>query len=432
MTGDTIVALSTSLPGAVRAMVRLSGPRAHEIARAVAGGAEAVEVVLLQPPRTYTREAMAEIRLPAAGPLVEEMVERLAAAGARVAGPGEFTCRAFSHGRIDLARAEAVLALIRARDDAERRGSLRVLQGRLSERLASLEEDALDLCALVEAGIDFVDQDVEIVPMAEIGRRAGELRHRLALLRTEAAVQVRRGDEFRVLLFGRSGVGKSSLFNRLAPGADAIVGRGSGGGSGTTRDLLERRIELPGLEAPVVLIDSAGVLERPDALEAEAVRRTHEAVKSADLVLHVRDASRPAGPDGLEPRLEGVAAALTVENKVDLLPLENDAVGSGGAVRVSARTGAGVNELRRAAAERLRRSLGTVDGRFCVTMRQAAALQAAEYLVAQAVEGARDGRGLELVAADLRAAAGELGLLTGREVTDEVLRRVFSRFCIGK
>jgi tRNA modification GTPase len=427
VTGDTIVAASTSLAGAARAMVRLSGPRAHELARLAAaeGGWGGAEALLMEAPRTYTREPMAEIRLPACAPLVEELVERLAAAGARVAGPGEFTWRAFVHGRIDLARAEAVLALIRARDDAERRGSLRALEGRLSERLASIEEGALDLCAEVEAGIDFVDQEIELIPADEAGRRAAELRSGLARLRADAAVQARREDEFRVLLFGRSGVGKSSLFNRLAPGADAIVSARPCGG-GTTRDLLERRIELPGLEVPVALIDSAGVLERPDALEAEAVRRTHEAVKGADLVLHVRDASG-RGPDGLEPRLEGVAV-LAVANKCDL----GQEGGGVGGLRVSARTGEGLEELRRAAAARLRQGLGAGEARYCITMRQAAALQAAEYLLAQAVEGARDGRGLEFVAADLRDAAGELGTVTGREVTDEVLRRIFSRFCIGK
>lgn len=425
MSGECIAAVSTSLSGATSAMLRVSGEGAHETARrAIRDGrieGVRVEALFQDPPRTYTREPMVEIRMPASPPLVEAVMEALAGAGARMARPGEFTLRAFLNGRIDMTRAEAVLTMIHARDEGERKASLAGLEGGLSARVGELENRVLDLSAEVEAAIDFVDQDIEIISAEAVGRAGEEILEKLRAIRRDSVVQVRSKDEIRVLLFGLTSVGKSTLFNRLVPGADAIVAEAPG----TTRDLIEGRAELEGLGAPVVFVDSAGVLEQAEGLEAEAVRRTHEAVKSADLVLHVVDAERPEEAGLLEPRLEGIRR-LTVWNKIDRAQPPGDGLG------VSARTGEGLAGLRDRVRAELRGVWSGGAARFCLSMRQNTALQAAEYLIAQAVEGARQGRDVELLAMDLKDAARELGAVSGRDVDQEVLGRIFSRFCIGK
>lgn len=423
MNGNTIVALSTSLAGAIRALLRLSGPEAHEIARRAGSrlGGVRVDRLFLPAPATYTREPMVEIRMPANPSLVEQALEELVAAGARPARPGEFTLRAFLNGRVDLTRAEAVLTMIHARDDAERRASLTGLEGGLARRVSDLESRLLDLSAEVEAAIDFVDEDIQILSQEALEKGVAGILEEVRSIRRESRVQIRSGDEIRILLFGARSVGKSTLFNRLVPGADAIVSETPG----TTRDLIEGRMPLEGIGVPVILIDSAGVLEQAGGLEAEAVRRTREAVKSADLVLHVLDATNPAGSHALEPHLSGIRR-LSVINKVDAAAPEEEGV------PVSARNGLGLEALRERIVRELRGIWSGGAARFCLSLRQSAALQGAEYMLSQALEGARAGREIELIAMDLKDAARELGSLSGRDVDDEVLSRIFSRFCIGK
>ncbi|HEX7896328.1 MAG TPA: GTPase, partial [Planctomycetota bacterium] len=224
---ETIAAPATAPGGSLRALVRLSGPRAVELAAAFP------RAVVLRGPRTYTREDMAEIPLPGAAPLVDRALRLLTSAGARLARPGEFTLRAFLNGRLDLAQAEAVERLIAAGDEAERRAALALLGGAWSRRVRDLEADLLDLCADVEAAIDFVDQDIEILSPAAARARTAELLDRLrAAAGATSSAAVRDGLPT-VVLRGRANAGKSTLFNALA-GADALVSPTAG----TTRDVL--------------------------------------------------------------------------------------------------------------------------------------------------------------------------------------------------
>lgn len=418
-TDDTIVALATALPDAWRALIRLSGPRSADIARSLPALPPGSCVQILPAPRTYTRQDMAEIELPASPPLVAEVLDGCTSAGARIAEPGEFTFRAFANGRIDLAQAESVLSAIQARSEPELEAALAGVEGDLSRTVRAIEQGVLDLCALVEANIDFIDQDIEIVESPRVQRELDRLAREIEAFMAQARTREAGSDRPCVLLYGPANAGKSTLFNRLVPRADAVVSDTPG----TTRDVVFGESALPGLSSPVRFADSAGILEDARGLDAIAVRRTHEFLKTADLVLLVADATRPGAARPLEPRLIG-RPHLTVMNKADLARPSDG-------LAVSAKTGEGLETLRAAIVQALRRNLhGAADARFAVSARQRAALNAALYLLRQAREAGPFGP--EFVAVDLREAANELGSVTGRNVTEEILGRIFSRFCIGK
>jgi tRNA modification GTPase len=407
---DTIVALSTPPGAGLRAIVRLSGPRAVEIAGALPGA------LTLPGPRTYTREDIVEIHLPAAPPLVDRLLRALLDRGARPARPGEFTLRAFLNGRIDLAQAEAVEQLIAAEGEEERRAALDQLEGAFSRRLREIEESILDLCADSEAAIDFVDQDIEILPVAAAVDRARSLRTSLRNLMSETAARQVADERPVAALVGAPNAGKSALFNALT-GSDAIVSDVPG----TTRDVLSAELDV-GFR--VRLLDAPGDQEAA-GLDGEAVRRSRDAIRRADLAILVVDAATAAAPP---PAPKGRPAILVL-SKSDLV---RDRVEVRNAVWTSARTGEGLPELKRL----LRLMLGQDDAgrsgaRFRVTLRQRALLREAEAALERAAETA-PGMGMEFVAADLRVALAALGGVSGRASDEELLDRIFSRFCLGK
>lgn len=408
----------SSPPGAgLRAVVRLTGPDAVPLAAGEPGA------VVFRAPRSYTGEDVAELHLPGSPPLVEACLRRLVERGARPARPGEFTLRAFLNGRMDLCRAEAVERLIAAEDDAERRAALEALGGAFSERLRRIEGLLLDLAADVEASIDFVDQDIEIIPLAEAAARAEALGADLeGLLRETAAARV--ADERPVAaLYGPANAGKSTLFNALTGGRALVSER-----EGTTRDVLEGEFECGG--RPVRLLDAAG--QRGGAgTEAEAERRARAAAEAADLVLFVVDAGDWERARGLAPR--GRPAILVV-NKTDRTPAEGAVAGLGMpvAVAVSARTGAGLGELRERVAARLGGEAALPSGvRYRVSVRQHGLLREAREALARAAASG-PALGVECLAMDLRAALEALGGVTGRVAGEDLLDRIFSRFCLGK
>ena len=413
---DTIVALSTPPGAGLRAVVRLSGSRAVEIGGALPGA------VTFRAPRTYTREDLVEIHLPASPPLVDRLLRTLLDRGARPARPGEFTLRAFLNGRIDLAQAEAVEQLISAEGEEDRRAALDQLEGSFSRALGEIEEAILNLCADAEAAIDFVDQDIELLPPeTAVARSRAALEALRALVRQTAARSVS-DSRPTVALCGPPNAGKSALFNALS-GSDAIVS----GIPGTTRDVLSAEIDA-GL--PVRLLDGPGEQDAP-GLDGEAVARSRDALRRADLILFVVDASDAERALPLEPRGR---PAILVLNKCDRS--RDESVRSRfrlrEAVWTSARTGEGLADLRR-----LLGSLLTLDepgraaGRFRVTVRQRALLREAESALERAA-GASAGMGLEFTAADLRAALAALGGISGRASDEDLLDRIFSRFCLGK
>jgi len=400
----------------LRAVVRLSGPRAVDLAGDLPGA------VVRRAPRTFTREDTVEIHLPASPPLVDRLLRALLDRGARPARPGEFTLRAFLNGRIDLAQAEAVEQLISAEGEEDRRAAFEQMQGSFSRRLAEIEEAVLNLCADAEASMDFADQDIDLLPVGTATDRARAALADLRGLVAETASRTVSDQRPTAALVGRPNAGKSALFNALT-GSDAIVS----GIAGTTRDVLAADIDA-GIRAR--LLDAPGDQEAA-GLDGEAVRRAREAVRRADLLLFVVDASDPISALPLEPK--GRPAVLVL-NKCDLArdAASRDRFRLREAVWTSAKTGEGLSELRQLVGRMLGQDLpGGAGARFRVTLRQRALLREAEAALERAA-GAAPGMGMEFVAVDLRAALAAFGAVSGRDTDEDLLDRIFSRFCLGK
>lgn len=423
---STIVALSSPAGGAERAVLRLSGPRSTIIARRVApvpkrrgvrhgvgrvdGASFPCSVWFMPAPRSYTRETVVEIHLPGSPPLARAALDRLLDAGARAAEPGEFTRRAFRAGRIDLAQAEAVLAVIRAGADSELAAAAALLQGAFSRKVAAIEERLTSLAADVEASIDFVDQDIDLLPSPVALDRLGKIREELSALLADSRSSEVAADAPAAFLVGPPNAGKSTLFNTLTGGGSLTSGI-----PGTTRDLLEGRVE------GVRLYDAPGLWEGGGrALDREASRRAAEAMRHADLWIVVIDGAAPR-----TPALESGRPRITVVTKSDVA-----SPGVSDAISLSAVTGAGLDELR----ARLRDWSGSEGpgARFALSRRQLALLRQARRSLDRAAESFKAGRSPEFAALDARAALDAIGGVTGKRVDEEILDRIFSRFCLGK
>lgn len=447
-TSDTIVAIATPPGRGGIGVVRLSGGEAHTVAaaltdrtlpfepryatlaRIVAGRAviDRAVVTMFVAPHSYTGEDVAEISAHGSPVLLEAIVHAAMQGGARLAAPGEFTLRAFLNGRVDLVQAEAVRDLIDAVTPLQARAAFDQLEGTLTRDIAAIDAALFDLCARLEASLDFPGEGYHFV---DEGGAAGEIRGiaaRIAALLDEG----RRGRMIRegvqIVLAGRPNSGKSSLFNRLAGAGRAIVTDVPG----TTRDLITETIDVEGI--PVTVVDTAGVREAAgDAIEAEGIARAAGARRVASLVLVVLDGSAPLTGDD-RALLEETAAAprLVVVNKRDLAPgWQADELG-GGVVSVSALTGEGLGELRAAL---LRAICGTEPGRdvpAVTNLRHLDLLARAGEALARAAGAAAAGVPEEFVLADLNEARGLLEEVTGARTADDLLASIFSRFCIGK
>lgn len=441
-TGDTIVALACPPGGARRGVVRLSGPRALEITRAAWRGAvvpdpdsprgvysgsfadgvgELPGLCLWMPgPRSFTREDVVELHLPGSPFLLARALERCLELGARGAEPGEFTRRAFENGRIDLTRAEGVLALVQARGEAERASAAALLFGGLEERLGSLRARLDALRSLCEASLDFDETDTGHVPAAELESQLSEL---LAEAREAARWESRRvvtGGERRVVLRGAPNAGKSTLFNALVEEGCALVTDLEG----TTRDVLAGSWILRGTR--VTLLDTAGTERGRDELEARAQELGEAEARGADLVLHLVEAARSETP---EVPGEG-PPTLVVRTKLDL---GGDARGLG----ISAATGEGLDELARRVAvlfglhdEEPAGAPRRLEHELSARHRQA--LSGCVEALRAAAEALHAGLSLDLVAEELRRATRELDSISGRTTPEDLLDRIFAAFCLGK
>ncbi len=447
----TTIAAIASPPGAgARGIIRLSGPRAREIVRATCRGAAALDLsrrgvhvgrfrdrrgeqpllLLWMPgPRSFTREDVAEFHLPGSPPLLAAALERLFDLGAVAAAPGEFTRRAFLSGRLDLTRAEGVLALVTARTESERRAGLALLAGGLAARIERVRDRVEDLRALVEASLDFDARDTGHVPDEEIESRAGEVRAALAEATgwetARAAVQ----GEPKIVLSGAPNAGKSALFNRLAGTEGAIVSPAAG----TTRDVLAAEIDLDGVACR--LFDTAGIdgetaPDSPDSIEHAAQALGRASRESADLLVWVLDASAPVADADPAP----ATAVLVAWNKVDLAGVPREppvAIAAGRAwVATSAVSGEGLAALRAAAARALRGQGSGVAREL--DLRHRAALERAAATLELGLAAWKGGAPLEVFAQDLRAATESLDEITGATTAEAVLDRIFARFCLGK
>jgi tRNA modification GTPase len=444
-------------------VIRLSGPDARGIvaaccrvqgkplqlsarggcdARLFDGTGEQPALVLWMPgPASYTGEDVAELHLCAAPELLRAALQHCLALGAVLAQPGEFTRRAFENARIDLARAEGVLALVCARNEEQRRAASALLLGGLSTRTDALREQLVELRALCEASLDFDEQDTGGIPTDQLAARARELlRHVDEALAWETARESPSGLP-RAVLVGAPNAGKSSLFNRLAGGA-ALVSEMEG----TTRDALRATWTLA--DAAVELWDSAGAANAADGAEPDrlAQQRSSELRSSADLWLWVVDAARPpiswhAAWSELSP-IDGPPPTLLLLNKADALSpalleeversLPDDLVRHlQGCVAVSASSGEGLDTAARLA-EKLLAGESAAGEIRALAARHLRALADARVGVLAALGLLGGAATLDLAAHELRAATDELDQIRGRTLPEDLLDRIFARFCLGK
>lgn len=391
-----------------------------------------VLVVYMPGPHSYTGEDVVEVHCHGGNQLRRSVLDLLLDAGASMAAPGEFTRRAFLNGRLDLAQAESVIDLIQARSEQACRVALGQLGGRLSRKIHEFSERLKDDLALLEAHIDFPDDEVGSLDLSRLSDRVTAVQCEMRqLLAGFDAGRVRR-DGLNLLIVGRPNVGKSSLLNALLGEQRAIVTDIPG----TTRDTIEESLLLGDL--PVRLIDTAGVRDTNDPVELQGLLRTRTKVQSADLILLVLDASMPSQhEDRLAAELCDPAKTLVVLNKADRPPRLSTADFEiyPEQVRISARQGTGFDALTKAVVDRFSSSTPFGEGEDPVIVERRhfqALLRGAEALARFAAAVDHEGVPSECLAVDLHAALDALGEITGETTADEILERIFSKFCIGK
>ena len=391
-------------------------------------------IVVMRGPRSFTGEDVVEFHCHGGALILHTVCEAIIAAGGRLAEPGEFTKRAFLNGRLDLAQAEAVLDTIRAKTT----GSLRVAQaqrrGVLSREIEGIRGDLVTALAHVEAALDFSEEDITFVGRAELVALLVAMSGRLTrLLETARDGRILR-EGATVAIVGRPNVGKSSLLNALTSTDRAIVTAIPG----TTRDVLDEWLNLQGV--PVRLLDTAGIRETHDPVEREGIERSHRAVEDADAVLAVFDGSLPLEESdrSVLKTLQSKRSVIVVNksdlsSRLDLTELQVSGGEQRPVVRLSARTGTGLPQLRdHIRSSILRQGFEPNEGLYVTNLRHITSLQTAQEGLTHALSAIDDQLSGEFVAADLRMAADALGEITGAISTDDILNRIFSEFCIGK
>lgn len=448
---ETIVAISTPPGRGGIGIVRLSGPdalaiavelvrlaqpltpRRAQLATIVDEQDEKIDEALVThfvAPHSYTGEDLVEIAAHGAPVVLDWLVRRATTLGARLALPGEFTQRAFLAGRLDLTQAEAVRDLIDAQTLAQARQAAGQLGGALSRRVLPAKQSLLELIALLEAGIDFAEDDVEVTPAAEIARRIEEVRAPLTALAASFAHGRILHDGLTLAIVGRPNAGKSSLFNRLVERDRAIVTATAG----TTRDLVTERIALDGI--PLELVDTAGLREGREEAEQIGIARSREALADAALVLLVLDATAPLNEEE-EQLLDAVQgrAAIVVANKCDLAsPSPLRAVlhtKKIEALETSALTGAGIATLKEKILALATGGAAAEPG-MLTNLRQHQAIEHALDALTAAETANQQNIPHEMLLLDLYRALWALDTLTGQTTPDDVLNLIFSTFCIGK
>lgn len=452
--GDTIAAVATPAGRGGIGIVRVSGPQAADLARAVLGVLPQARQAVMRTfrdargepidqglalffpgPASFTGEDVLELH-GHGGPVVMDMLmARLIELGARPARPGEFSERAFLNGKLDLAQAEAVADLIESSSASAARAALRSLQGEFSERVRRVVNGLIDLRTEVEAAIDFPEEEIDFLADEALQDRCRALQRAV----TELLEPARQGrllrDGMTVVLAGRPNAGKSSLLNALARNDRAIVSPIPG----TTRDVLREYLHIDGM--PLHLLDTAGLRDSADGIESEGIRRARAAIEEADRVLLIVDDSSPESIGSLHDYLPSELPYTVVRNKIDLTGRHAGRVGasqdgdrsetaSGVEIAVSAKTGAGLDALR----AHLKNCMGfevAGEGTFSARRRHldalARAAKALDFSCAQLQQ-----RSGELAAEELRTAQRALDEITGVFTSDDLLGRIFASFCIGK
>jgi tRNA modification GTPase len=453
---DTIAAIATARGEGGIGIVRVSGPDSLKTALKIfqpkktqknleshrlyygdivdPSDNRAVDEALLsymKAPNSFTKEDVVEINSHGGSIVLHKIMEMLLREGIREASPGEFTKRAYLNGRIDLSQAEAVIDVIRARTEGGLRLANRQLKGGLTDALRKIREDLVSVLAVVEAYIDFPEEDIELQSLEEIGDRLGSSRKILQeIVDTYEEGRVYR-DGIHVVIAGRPNVGKSSLLNGLLKEKRAIVTSIPG----TTRDVIEEIINIKGI--PVNLIDTAGIREAGDVIEGEGIRRTRAKLEEADVILYLVDEAGLNESDRgiIEEKREKL---ILVVNKEDLVGRKTTAAigeSAGGVpfVSISAESGSGIEELKGSVFERVVRH-GVEAGADLVLSRKRhkVAMEKAVESIERGMNGVAEGISCEFISADLRDALNCIGEVAGETTTEDILDKIFSEFCIGK
>lgn len=450
MNNDTIVAIATPPGRGAVGIVRLSGPEVPRMGEALLGSlppARQAELSVFRAadgetldrglalyfpaPHSFTGEHVLELHGHGGPVVLDRLVQRALELGCRAARPGEFSERAFLNGKLDIAEAEAVAALVEAGSVAAARAAVRSMQGEFSAHIHVLQTELTELRVHIEAAIDFAEEDLDLLAQEAIATRLAGLELELERVTAAARQGVLLRDGITVVIAGRPNAGKSTLLNRLAGEEVAIVTPAPG----TTRDVLRAEVALAGL--PVHLIDTAGLRVAHDEAEAEGVRRARREIERADRVLWVVDASA-AGAAVPIPAVDLPAQVpvTLIRNKIDRLdeppcalePRESGAIAE---VHVSALTGAGI-DLLRAHLLACAGYLPEGGGALAARRRHLDALARARGFIASAAGALQRHGALELIAEELRLAQRALGEITGEFTADDLLGAIFSSFCIGK
>lgn len=445
---DTIAAIASAPGRGAIGVIRVSGPGVPRVAQEVLGflpmprqaqvsnfhgsGGEPLDrglALYFPAPASYTGEHVLELQGHGGLLIMDLLLQRLLELGCRMAKPGEFSERAFLNGKIDIAQAEAIADLIDAGTTAAARAAVRSMQGEFSARINALQAQITELRTLVEAAIDFPDEELEFLPGSVLGRRLADISSSFESIAAAARQGALLREGLNVVIAGRPNAGKSSLLNNLVGDEIAIVTDQPG----TTRDVLRQHVHLDGL--PLNLIDTAGLRATIDVIEAEGVRRALNEVDRADRVLYILDAAAAAPLDWraeLQELPPGVPVTL-VFNKIDLsgaAPRADESLDPP-QVFLSAKTGEGLDLLR----AHLKTRAGYVSGEsgaLSARRRHLDALRRARACVVQAADTLRTTRAFELFAEELRRAQLALGEITGEFTSDDLLGEIFSSFCIGK
>ncbi len=457
---DTIAAIATPAGQGGIGIVRISGKEAIAMADAVlrlqgaktlveckthtvhhgwavnAKSGEMIDevlVTLMRAPKSYTAEDVVEINCHGGMTVLRAVLQAVLNAGARLASPGEFTKRAFLHGRLDLTQAEAVMDVIHAKTENFLRQSQHQLKGELSTQLKSIREELIKLYVMVEALINFPEDGIDAQSRQQILNRISVQEKSVAkLLGSSQSGRILK-EGIRIVLCGKPNVGKSSLLNALLKEQRAIVTDIAG----TTRDVLEESAQMKGI--PISLVDTAGILEPRDLIEQEAVSRSHLYIKSADLVLLVLDHSHPLEEqDRLLMEQIKAARALVVVNKMDLhgkldISVPKKIFGTEHVIKVSALKAQSIQDLEAKIVESILKDKNfDTHGILISNIRHIKALDEAQKNLQDACRLMNENTSLEFISEELKAAVNQLDAITGRNIDEDLLDRIFSEFCIGK
>lgn len=445
-TNDTIVAISTPPGRGAIAVVRMSGPESRNIlARSFKGktnpnnfkshsiylgkitsDTEVIDEVLISAfiaPHSYTGEDVIEIACHGGPFVAQEILHEMLRGGARLAQKGEFTLRAFLNNRMDLTKAEAVIDLIDAKTHHSREAAINQLEGKLYEAIKKILDKITELRSELELDLDFSDQGLEYSTKRHIVEELKEIKRELNSLIKTADEGMILNEGYKVAIVGEPNAGKSSLFNKIIENERAIVTQIPG----TTRDYIEENIALEGYL--IRLFDTAGIQETEDVLEKAGIERSFRVVANANLILRVHDITQT----GQHPTMMDTYGKDIIEvfNKIDLLdiskrPIRDDAL------FVSALTGQGVDVLKKKIVDKIDLKNYDISEGMIANARQLAAAKISLSAINQAIKTAKEERGIEFVAFDLRDASEALEEIIGKVTSDEIINSIFERFCVGK